>query len=135
MLGAPGGEGGRKVLSWPVEDSRSAMGTDFLKTAHVNKAKELAYKSDKQQGECKDTKFVDHRITYVTLPDGRRGVRFFLVGESGGQKLVASGDEDAKGSSQYQYKKVDTFKTGPPLNTTRIGEVRSWLEKVLGQPL
>merc|ERR1712232_1096708 len=103
---------------------------------HVKKAKEVAYSSDKKQDdECKDTKFVDHSIKYVMLPDGRRGVRVFLIGASGGKKLVASGDEEAKGAARYVYKKVDGFKGGPPLNTSRIGEVRTWLSKVLGQPL
>merc|ERR1712232_325506 len=77
----------------------------------------------------------DHKVTYVTLPDGRRGVRFYLVGKSGGLKLVVSGDEDAKGSSQYHYEKIKSFRQGPPLSTTRIGEVRTWLGKILGQPL
>mmetsp|Transcript_72192 Transcript_72192/g.132159 ORF Transcript_72192/g.132159 Transcript_72192/m.132159 type:complete len:528 (-) Transcript_72192:204-1787(-) len=135
MLGAPGDQDAQKVLSWPVRDNLKE-GTSFLAASFVNKAKELAYKSDKkQEDECKDTIFVDHKITYVMLPDGRRGVRVFLVGESGGQKLVVSGDEDAKGSAHYLYQKLDSFKQGPPLSTTRIGEVRTWLSKMLGQPL
>ena len=34
-----------------------------------------------------------------------------------------------------RLQEVDGFEHGPPLNTTRIAEVRSWLEKVLRQPL
>merc|ERR1712150_109008 len=82
-----------------------------------------------------DAKFVDHKISYHMLSGGRRGVRVHLIGESGGQILVATGEEDAKGSARYAYKKVDSFKRGPPLSTTRFGEVREWLAKVLGQPL
>jgi len=135
MLDAPGEKGVRKVLSWPVRDDRGNMGTDFLKNLYVTKARNLAFQSDTKEEDCKDTTFVDHKITYVTLPDGRRSVRVHLVGESGGQKLVVVGDEDAKGSGHYLYEKLDSFMQGPPLSTIRIGEVRTWLTQVLGSPL
>lgn len=135
MLGSPGDEKARKVMSWPARDTQGAMGTNFLSASYVNRAKETAFKSDKSDEVCEEKKFVDHRITYTTLPDGRRGVRVYLVGEFGGQKLVVSGDEDRKGSAHYNYKKVAGFNQGPALSTTRICEVRTWLAKVLGQPL
>lgn len=138
MLGPPGDKSARKTLAWTIQDDRNALGTNFLGAAYAKKAKEAAFVSDQKQNnemECKDTKFVDHRITYHMLPDGRRGVRVHLIGESGGKRLVATGEEDAKGSAQYSYKKDQTFKQGPPLSTTRIGEVREWLARVLGKPL
>jgi len=135
MLDAPGEKGVRKVLSLAIHDNRGKMGTDFLKNLYVTKARDLAFQSDKKEEDCKDTTFVDHDITYVTLPDGRRSVRVHLVGASGGQKLVVVGDEDAKGSGHYLYEKLDSFMQGPPLSTVRIGEVRTWLTQVLGSPL
>jgi len=138
MLGAPGDRSNAKTLAWPIQDDRRALGTNFLGSAFAKKAKDLAFSSDRNQmseKDCKDTKFVDHKISYHMLPGGRRGVRVHLVGESGGQILVATGEEDAKGSATYTYHKVESFKRGPPLSTTRIGEVRQWLAKILGQPL
>jgi len=127
---------------WPQREA--ANGTNFLTPSFVKKAKDAAYYKTEQGGagadaeeekECKDTKFVSHETRYVTLADGRRGVRVYLVGESGGKKLVVSGDEDEKGSNKYTYEKVKTFKAGPPLSATRLGEVRTWLTEVLGKPL
>jgi len=134
MLGAPGAKSSSKALAWSMR-GRGAVGSDFTSATYAKKARELAFDSSKKEDECKDTKFVDHQIKYTTLPDGRRAVRVYLVGESGGQRLVVSGDEDAKGSAHYLYEKVAGFKQGPPLSTTRIGEVRIWLTQVLGSPL
>jgi len=135
LLDASATKPGSKIMAWPVADNPKAMGTSFLTAAYAKEAKERAYRAEKSEEECKDTVFVDHRITYITLPDGRRGVRVFLVGESGGQKLVVSGDEDAKGSAHYLYETVKSCKEGPPLSTPRLVEVRAWLADVLGHPL
>jgi len=138
LLGAPGDKSSKKTLAWPTQDDGKSLGTNFLGAAHAKKAKDMAFASDRSQvgeKECKDTKFVDHKISYHMLSDGRRGVRVYLVGESGGQILVAMGEENAKGSAQYVYKKLESFKRGPPLNVTRIGEVREWLAGILGQRL
>lgn len=134
MLGAPGEAASSKSKwCWPVEGK--ATGSNFLGEGYAKQAKESAYRSENSTDDCTDKTFVDHKTTYVTLPDGRRGVRVYLLGKSGGQKLVVSGDEVKKNSSLYRYEKVKTFRQGPPLSTERLGDVRAWLETVLGQPL
>jgi len=124
---------GSKPCAWPC--SCRATGVDFTTVAYCKKAKEVAYKSDVNGEACNDTTFVDHKIQYVTLSDGRRGVRVYVVGASGGQKLAVSGDEEKAGTSKYLYEKVADFRQGPPLSTPRIGEVRRWLKSFLGKPL
>jgi len=135
MLGAPGSKCGKtKFRRWPVNDKK--LGIDFTAAAQVKKAMDAAYKSDNTEDcECKDTKFIDSKLSYVILPDKRRGCRVYLTGTSGGQRLAVSGDEIKIGGGVYAFKKAAGFPKGSELSTTRLSEVREWVEKVTGKPM
>jgi len=95
-----------------------------------NKVKELGLAAGKGK-ECKDTKFVSYRVSYLTLPDKRRRALVHLQGVSGGERCAVIGDEDRVGSAHYVYKKAKGFTLGPALETYRIADVRAWCAKLL----
>jgi len=138
ILGAPRGYNGKKakgekppLCCWPQTGKET--GTNFLAESKVKEAKKKALDFEKEDGvqECTDVEFVSTKIKYNMLPDGRRSVRFFMVGAtSGGLRLAVTADEEKKDTGRYLYKKVPEFKFGPQLSpTNRIADVRAWAEK------
>eukprot|EP00441_Pelagodinium_beii_P038199 CAMPEP_0197650138 /NCGR_PEP_ID=MMETSP1338-20131121/30762_1 /TAXON_ID=43686 ORGANISM="Pelagodinium beii, Strain RCC1491" /NCGR_SAMPLE_ID=MMETSP1338 /ASSEMBLY_ACC=CAM_ASM_000754 /LENGTH=552 /DNA_ID=CAMNT_0043224489 /DNA_START=55 /DNA_END=1713 /DNA_ORIENTATION=+ len=137
LLGAPRGykdakqKKGEKPALCCWAQAGKATGANFLTAVKVQEAKRKALEFEDVEKECTDVQFVSHKIKYHILPDGRRSVRFFMVGaSSGGLRLAVSADEDRKGSGHYLYQKVPGFKIGPALSPThRIADVRAWAEK------
>lgn len=114
---------------WP--HTPKEVGTNFLTEAKVKEAKKRVKKNGDVEQECNDTTFVGHKIKYVTLEDGRRSVKVYLIGESGGSRLAVSADEDKVGSGHYTYEKLASFPKGPALKTHRMADVREWIGKVV----
>ena len=71
--------------------------------------------------------FVNHSQEKFVFPDGRRGVRFYLVTERGDAVLAAVGEERDTRDGHYVYRKDDAFNRGPPLTCGNLIGVSRWL--------
>ena len=62
-----------------------------------------------------------------SFPDGRRGIRFYLVDAQGGATAAVLGEERDTRDGHYVYRKDDDFTAGPPLNCGNLTGVHRWL--------
>ena len=85
--------------------------------------------------------FVNHSQEKFVFPDGRRGVRFYLVDENGVAVPAAVGEERDTRDGHYAYRKDDAFTRGPPLTCGNLIGVSRWLRDqcvngaLIGAPL
>ena len=85
--------------------------------------------------------FVNHSQEKFVFPDGRRGVRFYLVDERGAAVPAVVGEERDTRDGHYTYRKDDHFTRGPPLACGNLIGVSRWLRDqcvngaALGAPL
>ena len=85
--------------------------------------------------------FVNHSQEKFVFPDGRRGVRFYLVDENGAAVPAAVGEERDTRDGHYVYRKDDAFTRGPPLTCGNLIGVSRWLRDqcvngaLIGAPL
>lgn len=73
-------------------------------------------------------KFVNYSQEKFTFPDGRRGMRFYVIDEAGAPTLAVLGEERETRDGHYQYKRVDTFTAGAPLRCGNLSGVHKWLK-------
>lgn len=73
-------------------------------------------------------RFVSYSQEKFTFPDGRRGVRFYVMDEVGTPTLAVLGEERETRDGHYQYKRVDTFTAGAPLRCGNLSGVHKWLK-------
>jgi hypothetical protein len=73
-------------------------------------------------------RFVNYSQEKFTFPDGRRGMRFYVIDEAGTPTLAVLGEERETRDGHYQYKRVDTFTAGAPLRCGNLSGVHKWLK-------
>ena len=73
-------------------------------------------------------RFVSYSQEKFTFPDGRRGIRFYVMDEVGTPTLAVLGEERETRDGHYQYKRVDTFTAGAPLRCGNLSGVHKWLK-------
>jgi hypothetical protein len=86
--------------------------------------------------------FVNHSQEKFVFPDGRRGIRFYLVTDKGEAVSAAVGEERDTRDGHYTYRKDDSFARGPPLTCGNLIGVSRWLREqcvnggnLIGAPL
>jgi hypothetical protein len=85
--------------------------------------------------------FVNHSQEKFVFPDGRRGIRFYLVDENGAAVPAVVGEERDTRDGHYTYRKDDAFTRGPPLTCGNLIGVSRWLRDqcvngaLIGAPL
>ena len=85
--------------------------------------------------------FVNHSQEKFVFPDGRRGIRFYLVDENGAAVPAAVGEERDTRDGHYTYRKHEAFTRGPPLTCGNLVGVSRWLRDqcvngaLIGAPL
>ena len=86
--------------------------------------------------------FVNHSQEKFVFPDGRRGIRFYLVTDRGEAVPAAVGEERDTRDGHYTYRKDDSFARGPPLTCGNLIGVSRWLREqcvnggnLIGAPL
>ena len=79
----------------------------------------------KADGSARFVSFSQEKFTY---PDGRRGMRFYVIDEQGVATPAVEGEERETRDGHYQYKRVDTFTAGAPLRCGNLSGVHKWLK-------
>ena len=78
-------------------------------------------------GHASSAKWVNFSQDKFSFPDGRRGIRFYLVDEHGGATAAVLGEERDTRDGHYTYRKDEEFTRGPPLNCGNLSGVHRWL--------
>lgn len=76
--------------------------------------------------------YVAHAAEDFELPDGRRGVRFFLIDRDGRRVLAVLGEERQPRDGHYNYRREPSFSGGPELVANNRQGVREWLREMMG---
>jgi hypothetical protein len=76
--------------------------------------------------------FVHHSQEKFVFPDGRRGIRFYLVDAQGNAVPAVLGEERDTRDGHYTYRKEDNFNRGPPLACGNLAGVHRWLRDLCG---
>ena len=76
--------------------------------------------------------FVHHSQEKFVFPDGRRGIRFYLVDAQGNAIPAVLGEERDTRDGHYTYRKEDNFNRGPPLACGNLAGVHRWLRDLCG---
>lgn len=93
--------------------------------AHAHTQGGVTVSTAKADGSAR---FVSYSQEKFTFPDGRRGVRFYVVDEAGVATLAVEGEERETRDGHYQYKRVDSFTAGAPLRCGNLSGVHKWLK-------
>ena len=78
-------------------------------------------------GHASSAKWVNFSQDKFSFPDGRRGIRFYLVDEHGGATAAVLGEDRDTRDGHYTYRKDEEFTRGPPLNCGNLSGVHRWL--------
>jgi len=79
--------------------------------------------------------YVSHRQEKFHFPDGRRGVRFYLIDEGGKATPAVLGEERETCDGHYVYKKEPVFSAGEVVTCGNLAGVHRWLRELMsGQP-
>jgi len=116
---------------WPRRAERAPI-VASLSEERIREAKEAAkFVEPPQEDAPPETAFVGQVADRRTLEDGRRSLRLYLKGACGRLVLVVTGEEERKGSGRFEYRRAESFASGPALRTHRLAKVRQWAASML----
>ena len=77
-----------------------------------------------------NTLYANHSSEKFVFPDGRRGIRFYLIDSNGHQIPAVIGEERDTRDGHYVYQKDREFNQGPPLSAGNLIGVNRWLREM-----
>ena len=127
-----------RVVDGPITAQSVKLNSKKENKQAKNAARRQAYAAAQTQFNAGSTvstakadgsaRFVSYSQEKFTFPDGRRGVRFYVVDEAGVATPAVEGEERETRDGHYQYKRVDSFTAGAPLRCGNLSGVHKWLK-------